>query len=132
MAGQTPVRYVPFVITTPPFTPKTAPLSTLLNVDLVKLVGVQILIPPGHVGLTGIRLDTSGGTILPFANPPQWITGDDRDIYFMLDVQSDSLMSWLTYNQGVLPHSHYVLLHVRDMPDQASSSPTPSVVGMSG
>lgn len=132
MAGKTPIRYVPYTVTTAAFTPTTAPLSTPLNLDVVMLVSAQIMIPPGHSGLTGIRLDTSGGTILPFSNPPSWIFGDGRDIMFDLDVQADSQMKWVTFNNDVGPHSHYILLKVIDIAARPVSGLSTSLVGLEG
>lgn len=132
MAGKTPIRYVPYTISTAAFTPATAPLSTPLNLPVVMLVSAQILIPPGHSGLTGIRLDTSGGTIMPFSNPPSWIFGDNRDLTFDLDVQADSRMSWVTFNNDVNGHTHYVLLKVIDIAERAPFSAAPSIVGLQG
>lgn len=133
MAGPQPVRYLPYTITTPAFTARTAPLSTPLGVSLVTLLSVQIMLPPGHSGLTGIRLDTSGGTILPFSPTPAWITGDGRDILFDLDVQSDDRMVWFTYNDDVNVHAHYLLLKVVDLAERAvTAAAIPSLVGLSG
>lgn len=132
MAGKTPTRYIPYTITTAAFTAIAAPLSTALNAGNVILVSVHLMVPPGHVGLTGIRLDDSGGTILPFANPPQWITGDNRDIVFDLDVQADAQMTWKTYNLDVNAHAHYLLLKVVDIADRPSSTTAPSLIGLSG
>lgn len=132
MAGKTPIRYLPYTISTAAFTPTTAPLVTPLNVASVMLVSAQIMIPPGHAGLTGIRLDTSGGTIMPFSNPPSWIFGDGRDLTFDLDVQADSQMRWVTFNNDVNVHSHYVLLKVVDLADRMPSSTPATVVGLEG
>lgn len=130
MAGPTPHRYVPYNITVPAFRTASFPLRTNLAVPLVWLVDVRIYIPPGHAGVTGIRLDTSGGTILPFSNPATFITGDDRDLVFVLDTQSDSTMQWVCINNGPTAHTFYILLHVTDL--SLDSSPPASIIGLVG
>lgn len=132
MAGQLGTRYIPYTVTTPKQTLPTAPLSTPLNIELAQLIGVQMLIPPGHSGLTGIRLDDSGGTILPFSNPSQWVLGDNRDVWFDLDVQSDARMSWVTFNLDIQQHSHYLLVKIVDLNTSTQPPPTPDLTGLQG
>lgn len=133
MPGQTPDRYVSYAVTTPANTPIASPLSTPLNLSGEHIETAQILIPAGHAGFTGIQLVDSGGVVLPFGNPGTWIIGDGRDLSFIVNMQAGTAMFWQTYNLGNFPHTHYVLLHVTDMPSTPLTlTSMPSVIGLKG
>lgn len=107
--------YQPFTVTTPAGTLKTAPQSSALAVQHGRLIGIDLLIPPGHSGTTGIRLELAGAPILPWSSTPQWIIGDGLSELFDSDIEVDRGLVAVTYNEGNYTHSHYLRLVIRSL-----------------
>jgi hypothetical protein len=112
--------YVPFSVTTPPGTPIATPLATTIPIPHGWLEQVDLQIPPGHGGFTGIRFVLSGITILPYSTPGQWIVGNDLHQLFDVPIEVDTLFRVNTYNTGVYPHTHYVRFRLRQLPATAA------------
>lgn len=119
--GQLATRYLPYTITTPAGTASSAPQSTALDVANVVVVSILLRVPLGHAGLTGIRLDLSGVTVLPYSSGPAWVVGDDLRDEFTVGYRVGSKLTAVTYNADIFDHSHYLLVQVRD--------PTPDLPG---
>lgn len=100
-------RYYRYPVTCPNTTPVSAPTSTSLAVSgTSSLESVRIVVPNGHAGLTGIRLDYSGETILPFSHPSTWLIGNSNDWLFdMGGFSITSKLTVVTYNTDVFDHS---------------------------
>ena len=58
-------------------TPPYAPLVERLELPSGILTRIEIRIPPGHFGLTGIRIKYGLETILPYRQD-EWIIGDNE------------------------------------------------------
>lgn len=112
--GQLSTRYLPFTVTTPAGTSSSAPQSTDLGVVNLVVVSILLRVPLGHAGLTGIRFDLSGVTILPYSSAPAWIIGDDLRDEYTVGYQVGSKLTAVTYNADVFDHTHYALIQVRD------------------
>lgn len=114
-----------FVATTPPGTPIANPVSTPAPLEDAKLANLRIVIPSGHVGLTGIRLLQSGQQIFPWDNN-QYLVGNDRVVDVPMDHEiTISGLVIETYNLGQFPHNHYVEIVIADLPlagSQASAA----------
>ncbi|WP_343576731.1 hypothetical protein [Mycobacterium sp.] len=76
----------------------------------VWLRAVNIRIPPGHAGMTGIALLDGDQFIVPRGGAPTWIVGDDDDLTFAYDKQVGVNTSLATYNQGTFTHGWQVRL----------------------
>jgi hypothetical protein len=98
--AQGPVQYTAWVAPTCVLnTPATAPTTTAAPIETSWLWTVNIRIPPGHAGLTGIALVDSGQFILPYSVlTPAWLIGDDDDLFFPYGQQVGSNVTFLTYN----------------------------------
>jgi hypothetical protein len=105
-----------FTVTTPAGTPIGAPVTTPMPLEDAGLEALRIVIPAGHVGVTGIRLLRSGQQIFPWANL-QYLVGNDRvvDIPFSDNITASGLVA-ITYNTGTFSHNHYVEVVVKDLP----------------
>jgi hypothetical protein len=90
-----------------------------LNLDVVTedalLVDVEILIPRGHKGFTGIRILQSGQQIIPWANL-SWLEADSYNRVFEVnsEIGANSL-SVLAYNRDRFEHTFQVRFHLRDL-----------------
>lgn len=100
-------RYVPVNVTVPPGTLSTAPTTLKPGIGDVWLYEVDIRIPSGHAGLTGFYVANAGVGIVPWANPPQWVNGDNDYFTFEVSEEVDTGLSIVTYNTDVLAHTFY-------------------------
>lgn len=105
-------------------TDQTSPTAFLIPTEDAFLVDIEVVIPSGHVGLTGVRVLQSRQQILPWANL-SWISGDNYSRVFQVNAEigADSL-SVEAYNEDFNNHTFYLRFHLRDLSD--SSIPGPS------
>lgn len=109
-------RVYDVAVTTPHGTTPGAPLKTALALEDQYLTSIEIEIPPGHAGTTGIRITRAGTQIIPFTLG-SWIIADNRD--FVIPVNAEITVTGVvieTYNQGAYDHVHYVRATVIDTP----------------
>lgn len=107
--------YVPLTVLCPKGTTAAAPLITAVPVEHGILEEVRLQIPPGHVGVTGIRFLLSGQQFLPWSNTVSWIIGDDRRDPFEVGVEVDNKLTVATFNLGNYDHSFLLLFKLRQM-----------------
>ena len=80
-------------------TPVSAPTTTDVPIETAWLWTVNVRIPPGHAGLTGIAVVDSGQFILPYGlQEPAWLIGDDDDLFFPYAQEVGSNVALVTYN----------------------------------
>ena len=120
-----------FQVTTASGNPRTAPVSTNLPVRHGRLVAVEVYIPKGHWGVTGFALQLSGVTILPYSAQFPWIIGNDDRIVFDVDVEVDTKLTAVTFNEGNYPHSHYVRCQIKTIADRVTFG-RPQLVALEG
>ena len=103
-----------FTVTTPAGTPVNAPVVTALPLEDARISEIRIVIPSGHVGLTGIRLLQAQQQIWPWANS-QYLVGNDRvvPVPFNADITITGLQAQ-SYNTGTFTHHHYIEIVVID------------------
>lgn len=90
-------------------TPASAPVITSVNIGTAWVWWVEILIPAGHAGYTGIALVDSGAFILPYANPgPAWIVGDDDLVRYNYDKSTGVNLNFWSFNTSTdFAHTFY-------------------------
>lgn len=73
---------------------------------------IQIIIPSGHVGLTGIALYLVNDRVIP-ETPNTWIKGNDEVVSFDLELYPDT-GSWRAraFNTDVFDHTFYLRLMI--------------------
>ena len=108
-------RYPPLNLTVPPSTAIAAPVSFSPNLGDVMLLSIHLQIPPGHAGLTGIRFDSSGQTIVPWSQPSAWIIGDDTTPDFVVEVEVGNDFKVWAYNTDLIAHTFYGWFKVTDL-----------------
>lgn len=107
--------WVPATILTPLTATKAAPLSTNPDLGLGILQMIELQIPAGHSGATGLRITLAGQQIFPWSNTPAWLVGDDLLERYDIDLQVDSGLRVLTYNIGQFPHTFYLRFLVKQI-----------------
>jgi hypothetical protein len=112
-------------ILTPSGTAVTAPLTTQVPLENAILVDVEVFIPPGHAGLTGIHIRQSAQQVIPFGSLA-WIIADNYNRIFPVNTEIGSRsISVRTYNTDVFDHTFYVRFHIQDL--NTTGSQTPSI-----
>lgn len=118
--------YWPLTIATPAGIAPGLPVVTNVGQPHGWLEQIDLTIPPGHSGATGIRFVLSGITILPYSTPGQWIIGDDLHEVFDVPIEVDTGFRVNTYNTGQFPHVHLIRFKIRQLPAAAGlASVTP-------
>lgn len=104
------------MVTTPANTAIAAPQSTSWAVGSGVLDKLDVVIPDGHVGLTGIQLLWGGRQAAPYEGA-EWITGNDDEVTIDLDLFTGAgTLVVRTYNTDVtFPHSHHLRAYVSDL-----------------
>ena len=98
-------------------TPIATPVVTAFDVGrLVYLERLRIVIPAGHVGLTGIAVRMEGTVVLPWSGGSPWLVGNGHDwVFEMGDLEMGNPLQVLTYNLDRRVHTHEIHATVRDV-----------------
>lgn len=104
--------HVPVEITTAANTPIANPQFTALNLNPGRLSNVEVYVPSGHSGQTGVRLEMAQRQILPYSTASMWIKGDDYRHDFGFDLEVGAGLRVVTYNTGLFAHTHYLRLTI--------------------
>lgn len=120
-------RYYQLTPLIPRFTPSTAPLEFPMVTENGLLVDVEIVVPTGHVGLTGIRILQSRQQIIPWGNL-SWVSGDGYSRVFLVDneVGADSL-TVQAFNDDSHQHEFQLRFHLRDLAANDPAEPSPTM-----
>jgi hypothetical protein len=114
----------PLTVTVPAGTPATSPLIVPWPLVDANLDFIDIIVPDGHNGLTGVAVYWSGTQIVPWGTE-SWIVANNEKIHTPTNTYiTVSGLSVYAYNTGVFPHSFYLRAHV--------TYTTNPVVGMEG
>jgi len=113
-----PARVYEADLTVPAGTAIAAAVSAVWALDEGTLVNVRIVVPPGHNGLTGVRVLWAGTPIIPYGGAPYIIANDDKmDWDINQDVNTGSI-TVQGYNLDIWPHTFYL----RGLLDRLGSS----------
>jgi hypothetical protein len=129
-------RYYPVDVTPPLGFNQFNPIEVDVVTENAFLVDVEILIPRGHKGLTGIRIMQSGQQIIPWSNL-YWLEADGYNRVFEVnsEIGANSL-SIRAYNMDVFDHTFQVRFHIRDLftgtgaEESALSSAASTIIGL--
>lgn len=115
-------RLQAFTINVPAGTTQAAPQQTSTAFNSGVLVGIEIEIPNGHVGLTGLQIASAHVQVLPIT-PGQWIVGNGSSIEWALEELTDT-GNWqaIAYNTDKFAHSFYLRFLVSDFIGRPSST----------
>ena len=103
-------------VTTPAGTLSTAPQVSTFVQPIVILQQIELVVPPGHLGLTGWALRLNGSHMVPFGDFTTFIVADDERIVLPFDYEMPGNWQVATYNTDVNAHTHYVRYLVADLP----------------
>ncbi len=99
-------------------TAKASYTTTDVAIATVYLWHMEVRIPPGHAGVTGLALVDSGHFILPFDSAgPVWLVGDDDLLQYDYNKELGNNIKLATYNTGIYDHTWQVRLIYTPMSD---------------
>lgn len=119
-------RVYPLTVTTPDGTLEASPQSTTWPLEDARLLYIDLIIPAGHNGLTGLRVEYNGTQIVPWGDVSYIIANNDRIRFPVNGEITRTGLVIITYNTDVFDHSHYLYAAIQDLPE-----PT-AVVNISG
>lgn len=103
-----------FDVVVPAGTLRSAPLETPTPWQQAELVGIEIFIPDGHSGLTGIRLALAHSQAIPHT-AGAWIVGNDETLKWdTAGYPNSGAWSVIAYNEDNFTHTFYVRYLVAD------------------
>ena len=108
-------RYYPLTLAIPAGTAAVAPVTQAITLEDASLVDVELVIPPGHSGLTGVRVRMSNQQVLPWGSG-SWIVADDyRRVFEVNSEIGRRTVSVQAYNTDIFPHTFDLRFHIRDL-----------------
>lgn len=107
---------VPFTALVVAGTTVAAPTTFNPALPIGTLERIELQIPPGHVGATGIRFTYSGQQIVPWSNTVAWVIGDNLDLTFPVDFEIGNGLRVVAYNTGNFDHSFFLRFTIRQLP----------------
>lgn len=123
-------RYYPADLTVPPSTPPGSPVSLAVPLEDETLVDIEVVVPAGHVALTGVRVLASNQQILPWGNL-SWIKANDYVRVFEYNERiGAAAISIQGYNVDSTAHTFYLRFHIRDVQDANQGAPSTLIGGL--
>lgn len=129
MAG--PARIYETSVTVPSGTLPAAPQSTAWVTEDNDVLDIEVEVPPGHNGLTGIRVMKGDIQLLPFgANT--WLIANDYSRVFPVGRYLPTVdVKIQAYNQGSFPHTFYLRMTVVNHVIETAQPPASTVSALS-
>jgi len=108
-------RLYPLTVDTPGGTNSDAPQSTVWALEDSYLQSIEIIIPDGHVGLTGIRVTQAGTALMPYSITEYLVGNDERLVIPFNGEMTARGLVVETYNQDLIHHKHWLRAVVSDL-----------------
>lgn len=100
-------KYFPFSPIVPAKTAPAAAITTPMPLEYGHLHGIEVQIPAGHNGLTGVRFTYQGQQIIPWSNLA-WLVGSGDRFMFTWDAEIMPYgLAMITYNTDLVPHQFF-------------------------
>lgn len=122
-------RYIPLVVSVPAGTAENAPQSTDVDLGQVNLDAVHLIIPTGHVGLTGIAIEVASKRVLPWSDSAtDWVKGNGLRETFDVGLEVGRGVVVKAFNTDVYDHGFHLRFEVTDIIDERPAAPLRAVV----
>lgn len=119
LAQHPEVKHFRVDVTVQPNTAAAAATATNVELGLVIVDTIEVLIPLGHAGLTGLRVTYDGATILPWTQGDRWLIGDNVDRAFPVGLPVSHPLVVRAFNtDDTFPHTFFLNIAYRDQVDQ--------------
>jgi hypothetical protein len=108
-----------------------APLITTWALEDNLLQDIEVFIPNGHNGATGIRVLRSQQQVAPWGNNSFLIANDATVAVPVGEELTESKLVIQTYNTGSYDHTFYLRAAISDLSAAAASTATPDLAAIS-
>lgn len=114
-------RIESFIVTVPASIAQASPQTTDVSFADGQVVRVELDVPAGHTGHTGIRIRAATGAFIPYTSGA-FLVADDHDFgWDVVGIIDTGSFDVQTFNTDIYPHSFYLRFSVLDF---AYSTPT--------
>lgn len=119
-------------VTVPLGTAQASAATTSWDLGNVVIETLEIMIPKGHSGLTGIHVDYQGVALVPFSQPAVFLIAADETITVPVGLEVGAPLSVVAYNTDVFDHAFYLRAFVDVFLGQDTSrDQTPALLDLS-
>jgi hypothetical protein len=117
------------VVNTPASTAEASPQSTTWELGQGYVARVDVVIPSGHVGLTGVRLLWGGRVVMPYEEG-EWLTGNDDEVTVALELYTGlGRLVVETYNlDEAFTHSHHLRGYITSIEEEPLAPLFPGIL----
>ncbi|SRR6266403_775656 len=109
-------RFYVLPVTVPPGTPVATPQSTTWVLELNQLVRIDVMVPTGHNGATGIRFVRSTQQVIPRGNVIPLIANGETVPILIDEELTEGKLIVLAYNTDIFSHTFYLRATMSDLP----------------
>lgn len=120
-------KYQTFGISIPARTAAAAPTSHSFDVGQRIVDEIEVFFPPGHVALSGVRVEYAAVALLPWNQSTAFIVGDNDRIKYEFGLFVSKPLVVKTCNTDSLPHTVFVTFKLREV-NYSAGPTTPSQV----
>jgi hypothetical protein len=103
------------VVFNPTCAAKTTGYTLSWPLGTVILDHLDIVIPAGHKGLTGLAIMYGDVAIIPYNYPTSLVVGDDEKVPVDVDFEVGNPLTVLMGNNDIYPHTWYLRAYVSDI-----------------
>lgn len=116
-------------VTVPAGTAQITPQVTPWPLENAQLVQIELIVPPGHVALTGIRILQAQQQIIPWGNL-SYLRMDSEKLVIPFNGEiGANALSINTFNTDIFAHTFYLRATIQDLPlPGANQTPGPPIV----
>lgn len=94
--------------TVPAGTPIAAPATVPVSFGDIFLRHINVRVPPGHNGATGLQIVSNGSFVVPWSASGDWLIASDEQLDFPWNDEIDTAVVVNGYNTGIYDHTFYM------------------------
>lgn len=117
-------RVEPFTVTIPANTPQAAPVERNTSFSPGRVVHLEVLVPPGHNGLTGFSIAQAHQPIYPERAGTFIVANNERFEWEMEDDIDSGNWQLFGYNLSLIAHSFYLRFYVVELNKIGGEAPS--------
>ncbi|MGH7238945.1 MAG: hypothetical protein ACREHG_02645 [Candidatus Saccharimonadales bacterium] len=102
-------------VTCPAGTTSDTPFTAQFALEDATLISVEIVIPSGHAGLTGIRITRAGTPILPYSRGSFIVSNDEKLLVPFNGEMTATGLTVETFNSDIYDHTFYLRAVIQDL-----------------
>jgi hypothetical protein len=114
-------------VTVPAGTAPDTPISTDVSFPPGTVTGIEVVIPDGHAGLTGLALGQAGSAVIPATPGAFLISNDEKITWDISGALNNGDWQAICYNRDGYDHTFYLRFLITEISDTPTTEPLPAV-----